>query len=412
MGIGLRDRLRAGLGTMEEWARDRATDLAQDEAELVARGHQAYGQTLRDGAQMVARTTSELREFAKRRGISQAPATRPSRPAPTQSRASRQDSAPRPTRDQQLLQSASRIVAEARRKTPAALRDAGGSELVRGMVGGPTRLVGNGAGLVTGAVHMGHDLVDGAVLGVRLLDPTDAFRKPLGEAAWDQVFDGIGAVAGGVKEAVTDPRRAAHDAAEAGRKLNREINPMATPMAPTVSGEINRSFQIGRRQGEVAMEVFPYLVGAGELKATAELGAMSKASRIAKYRNQGFSAAQARRLAKPYDGQGHHSILPQRATLPDWLGGGPIPKSILDSPFNVLKPPGMTQGDFYELHYKVDPEAKGFRLRGGGWSGKKVGLAKYGLPQRIWQGTPNATKRAIAGGGIAGTIPFGESEPQ
>ena len=72
----------------------------------------------------------------------------------------------------------------------------------------------------------------------------------------------------------------------------------------------------------------------------------------------------------------------------------------------------MTQGDFYELHYKVDPKVRGFRLRAGGWSGSKLGLEKYDLPQRIWYGTPTATKRTIAASGIAGIVPPSDGEPE
>ena len=128
--------------------------------------------------------------------------------------------------------------------------------------------------------------------------------------------------------------------------------------------------------------------------------------------SQGFSPADAAYLAEPYVGMGHHAILPRRTTLPDWLGGGPVPTSISDSTFNVLKPPGISRGDMYELHYKVDPQFKGARLqKGGGWSGKQLGLQEYEFPQRIWYGTPNATKRAAAGIGIAGTVPFGDAAP-
>jgi hypothetical protein len=111
---------------------------------------------------------------------------------------------------------------------------------------------------------------------------------------------------------------------------------------------------------------------------------------------------------------GHHSVIRRSARLPGFLGGGPVPAAILDSPFNVLKPPGITKGDFYELHYAVDSKFKGARMagrgKGSGWSGKRLGLPEYSLPQRIWYGTPNATKQAVATTGIVGTNPFGIGE--
>ena len=71
MTLALRDRLRAGMRSAGEWFRDREDDLAHGKAELEAKGHQLYGQAIRKGEDVVARTTSELREFAK--GVRQQP---------------------------------------------------------------------------------------------------------------------------------------------------------------------------------------------------------------------------------------------------------------------------------------------------------------------------------------------------
>ena len=416
MAPSLRERLRAGLGSADEWRRDREADLARGAAELEARGHQLYGQAIRRGEQVVAGTTSELREFAKNVG------QRASRAQPAQEHTSTRSQSPRapapstrPTRswDQQILENARRITAEAPHKAQAALWRAAESEPVRKVAGDTARIAGNVSGVVTGGVHMAHDLYDGAVFGGRLLDVTEPFRKPAGEAAWDQVAGAASMLVDSTKEAINDPRAAAHGVAEKMRQLVRETDPRATPTAPTLSGEVRRNFDIGKHQGEIGTEVLPYLLGAGELKATAEIGALSKAKLVQKYLTQGFSPKDAAYLAEPYVGMGHHSILPRRAELPKWLGSGPIPRSISDSSFNVLKPPGISRGEMYELHYKVDPDFKGTGLRrGSSWSGKRLGLAEYEFPQRIWYGTPNATKRAVAGIGIAGTVPFGdEAQP-
>jgi hypothetical protein len=409
MTLSLRERLRAGLGTAEEWLGDRNADLARGAAELEAQGHRLYGEGLRKGRQVVAKTTSELREFAK-------DALGPPRGGPKAERSSQANVRPTVSgkpqdRAQQILDNARRITGEIGHRTRTALHQAAESEPAKKVAGDAARAAGNAAGVVTGGVHMAHDLYDGTIFLGRLLDVTEPWRKPAGEAAWDGVAGGAGAILNATKDAILDPSATVKKATQSVAQFNRETDPRFTPAAPTLAGEVRRNFGIGRRQGEVLMEVAPYLVGAGEVKATAELGALSKASLVEKYLKQGFTPRQAAYLAEPYKGMGHHSIAPRRATLPDWLGGGPIPKRISDSSFNVLAPPGMSRGDFYELHYKVDPHFKGTRLPGGGgWSGKKLGLQEYGDLERIWYGTPTATKRAVAGVGVAGTMPVGDED--
>jgi hypothetical protein len=87
----------------------------------------------------------------------------------------------------------------------------------------------------------------------------------------------------------------------------------------------------------------------------------------------------AEELTTPYDGEGHHFPIPKR--LAGRLG---LPKALRDSPLNVLKPRNMNKGDFYELHYRVDPKSNSNRLPdsvgGGSWKGRNIpGLRKYRL---------------------------------
>ncbi len=409
MSMGLRDRLRAGLGTMEEWRRDRLADLANGATELEAQGHQLYGESIRKGQDFLARTTSELRELAKAHGVSPTGHERSTatRPAATQS-----SIAKGPTRDQQIFAAADRIMAEAQRNARATLKREGESRIARSVAGHAAGLAGNAVGAATEAVDMGRTLVDGAVFGARLLDPTESFRKPRGEAAWDELFGGLGAFGSDAVGALMDPRGATRNLLQKGDNLLRDTVPLATPQASTLSGEITRRFEIGKRQGELLAGAVPYAIGVGELKTIAGLGAMSKARLLEKYKDQGFTRRDANRLAKPYDGMGHHSILPARARFPEWLGGAPVPKAILDSPFNVVKPPHISQGEFYELHAGLDRHWKGTKVRKDSWSAKKLGLQRYDLAGRIWHGTPNATRQAIAGAGIAGTFQSGDPEPR
>ena len=78
---------------------------------------------------------------------------------------------------------------------------------------------------------------------------------------------------------------------------------------------------------------------------------------------------------------------------------------ILDSPFNRLKPRNMSYGEFYELHYGVDPRFHGARLPGpkgsGGWSGKRLGMPRYDLATRVWKGMPEGTKGVVGTAGLA-----------
>jgi hypothetical protein len=110
-----------------------------------------------------------------------------------------------------------------------------------------------------------------------------------------------------------------------------------------------------------------------------------------KFVSQGFSPAQAEYLAEPYVGMGHHFVGRRFG----------LPSIISDSPLNVLKPNGISRGNFYELHFKVDPFYPGSRLpraAGGGiWNGTSLGLEKYGTVGRLWYGSPTPLKVTVGG---------------
>lgn len=120
-----------------------------------------------------------------------------------------------------------------------------------------------------------------------------------------------------------------------------------------------------------------------------------------KFLGQGFNPAQAEYLAMPYPltGKGHHSFITQamgrKYNLPKW---------VVDNPLNVLKPNGISRGDFYELHYKVDPyffNANFPTAIGGSWRGSSLGLEKYGTAGRIWYSIPTSLKVTVGGAGAA-----------
>ena len=93
---------------------------------------------------------------------------------------------------------------------------------------------------------------------------------------------------------------------------------------------------------------------------------------------------------------GHHFV-PLKAGLP---------RSYSDSVFNVLKPEGISRGDFYELHYKVDRHYHGGKAKEDRWRGEALGFQKYGPAGRLWHGSPLPLKARVGGVGasIGGTI--------
>ena len=101
---------------------------------------------------------------------------------------------------------------------------------------------------------------------------------------------------------------------------------------------------------------------------------------------------------------GHHSFITQsvgrKYNLPSWL---------VESPLNVLKPNGISRGNFYELHYKVDPaffSANFPKAIGGTWKGNSLGFEKYSGLERIWYSSPTPLKITVGGttaAGAAGT---------
>jgi hypothetical protein len=127
---------------------------------------------------------------------------------------------------------------------------------------------------------------------------------------------------------------------------------------------------------------------------------------IAEYLDQGFNLAQARRLAKPYTGQGHHFIPRRRRMNPKISkifnpNNRRLPSFFIESRFNVLKPKNITTGKMYGLHYRVDPAFNFTKIKGGGvWDGKALGLKQYGVAGRLWYGSPRPLKAAVGGGAV------------
>jgi hypothetical protein len=255
-----------------------------------------------------------------------------------------------------------------------------------------------------GAWHTASDLVGVADFTSRLLDPTDAENRPRGEAAWDKVFQAGKQVLDYTANGISHPGAVADDVAAGLRRFRTKIDPGMSPPARTLGGEAARNFNIGLNRGEALFTASMMFGGAAEAKALDEMGRFSGAATAAKYRRLGYPAAISDYFAKPYEGMGHH-FLPQRTELPAWLGGGPVPPAISDSPFFRLKPPNISTGDFYKRHFQVDPRYYGGKVpaefRGPrGWSGRSLGWEKYGRAGRLWHGSPAPLKAAVGAGAI------------
>jgi hypothetical protein len=192
------------------------------------------------------------------------------------------------------------------------------------------------------------------------------------------------------------------DVRDAAHQFHLGLDPTAAPITDTLWDEMRHEFGVGANVGEAGANVVATLAGGEIAEGLRGIEAVeaTKAAKVAKYLDQGVSPAQAERLALPYEGQGHH-FMPRATEYP--FTDRKITGWLMDNPFNVLKPRNMTQGDFYELHYKVDPQYHGSQIGaaygGGRWRGADLGLKKYGPLGRIWYGSPTPLKGVVGGAG-------------
>lgn len=360
---------------MVEFVRRRTRETARFGSEAEAAAHEAYRKAIRAGEDLRLSSPGEvMRHGAK---------------------LLREEAA-------RAAAKVSNVSEQTRRQADKVLRRAGQNPTVRSAAVNTARTVGNAAGMARGGVHALEGLRDGAIFTARLMNPLDRAMSPQGESAQEQLGRATGNAARAttdyVKKGVAHPEGVLNDIKDVGRRWNRELNPDATPAAPTFTGELRRNFDIGQNQGEVLFDAASLVVGGPAAKAMKGLSRAANVGNEAKYLAQGFSPAAAKHLAKPYpaSNMGHHFI-PRSYTLPKILGGGFLPRSYSDGVFNKLAPPGISRGDFYELHYRVDPQYGGGTLLDEGWRGAELGLKRYGTAGRIWHGSPAPLKARVGG---------------
>lgn len=274
----------------------------------------------------------------------------------------------------------------------------GESPILRPLAVGAAGSAGTLAGVGRGAAHSAQGLVDGGVFALRLANPLDRYMSPPGESAEEQLAEVGRSVADYVGKAINDPQMVVDDVKAKAGRMRVELDPNATPAKPTFAGQLQHTFDTGQNVGELAFDVGAVGVGGPGAKMVKGFGRASNVGNAERYIAQGFTPEAAAHLAQPYpaSNMGHHFI-PRRTRLGDTA----ISREYMDGPFNRLAPEDKSRGEFYELHYSVDPKFYGTRVLGERWSGRDLGLPRYGLAGQLWYGSPPPLKARVGGLGAA-----------
>ena len=263
--------------------------------------------------------------------------------------------------------------------------------------------LGWGLGLAPGVVRGGVNTVKGSAEGAyflsRLTNPFDPLLSPRGESANEQLFNAGQRFGGYVARGLNDPSMVGKDIAAAFQDFRLKQDPFATPAATTLGGEFSRAFNIGMNNGELAFDTGSLLLGGEFLRGAAGVGAAAKAADAAELAFLAKNPGIAARFDEPYRGMSHH-IVPRRAELPAWLGGGPYPEWFIESDFNKIRYKDMTTRDVYRNHVGVDPRYSGGKVGadygGARWSAENdLGWTRYGPMDRLNYGTSPYTKAVV-----------------
>jgi hypothetical protein len=373
------------LETMEDFYKRRQREVAHFGEQAAAAARDAYGRAIRAGENLNLPTSGDVMRYGADilRGTT-AQSQSPPPPAPTSGAGTtggQNPDAPAPKTAETWLD-----------RSPIAKAVAGDAVRYASLLPGAAR----------GAWNTAKDVVNGVNFASRLFDPYNAESSPRGEAAWDKVFQGADGLIRSTGNAIAHPQSAIDSARTGLEHLNVRLDPRARPTARTFGGEVRRQAEVGLNQGELLFDAGSLLYGGA--KGLTGLAKAAEAAGPEKYLTRGIEPGLADYFATPYTGGGHH-YWPRRTNLPSWLGGGPLPTMISDSPILLLKPEGIETGAMLERHYKVDPHYHGGSIPaefgGGSWSGKDLGWEKYDQLGRLWYGAPTPLK-AAAGGGVVG----------
>ncbi len=289
-------------------------------------------------------------------------------------------------------------------------------DLLNGPIG--RKAVGFGAlrtGRVLGAgeelVDMVKSLPQTAMFLGRLSDPTDLLMAPWHKSAQLELIEMGGRLGRGAGEYLSrvkrDPSIFNRDASNVFSHLAQDYDPRFTPEASTALGEWQRQVPIGERQGRRQFDAASFIEG-GELLKGADLirladrlgNPMAKGADAAAIADFARGTPRSDYLQKIYDGIGHH-FFPERWSK--YLG---LPKWLRDNPLNIQKFPELTQEQAYKVHHFVDPMSRINRLPkrfGGAWNGKRLGIQRGNLAERLWYGSPQPLKTTIAVPILTGT---------
>jgi hypothetical protein len=203
---------------------------------------------------------------------------------------------------------------------------------------------------------------------------------------------------------VDDPQVLARDIRKGFHDAHIGLDPLATPMADTPMEEMRRQFGIGANVGELGFQLAPV----GELSAAGNASraarTLTRGEKIEKLVQGGKDLETAVHLTAPYGGGGLHFV-PRRTRI----AGRPLPKSFMDSSFNVYRPTDMSWDETHRFHFENDDYFHGAGLPRGlnggrGWSGHRENLTRNPLPLRVWNSAPPKLKKAVGGVGALGAV--------
>ena len=279
--------------TMEEYRQRRMREVAHFGEAAAAAARDAYGRAIRAGEDLNLPTPGDVMRYGAGLLAGRNPQREhpPQRTPPGAIRV-----APRPPSVRRAPGSPPPAGPSLLDRSPTAKRVAGDAVRMAALVPGAAR----------GAWHTAGDVADGAQFALRLLNPVDPWNHPRGEAAWDELFGGAGAVIETLSEAVANPKSIAEGARRTGERLNRRLNPAATPVAATFADEMRRQGRLGLNQGEALFDAGALLYGGAAVKGVSRLGKAPKLPGPEKYLALGLPANQAAHFAAPYIGMGSH----------------------------------------------------------------------------------------------------------